>query len=208
MKNKDFNALAKRILPDLPGFVIKSPMVFASPVSHALRGLYFEGSDFDKESFCVWAFFVPLYVPTRHVSFTFGKRLAELGGGTRWKASATNLTTELGAAVKREALPFLSGINSPRAIARAAMSVEGRQNPYVQEALAYSLARAGDIDEAVGALDQLISLLDGKLSWQRDMADRAQVLKDRLVANPSEAQQQLEAWQEESVSNLGLEAFR
>ena len=88
------------------------------------------------------------------------------------------------------------------------MSAEARQNPYVQEALAYSLARAGDIDEAVAALDQLINLLDGKLSWQHDMADRAQVLKDKLVANPSEAQQQLEAWQKESVSNLGLEAFR
>jgi polygalacturonase len=55
-------------------------------VKHALRGLYFEGSSFDGKSFYVWTFVLPLFVPTKHVSFNLGKRLRALGGADRWNA--------------------------------------------------------------------------------------------------------------------------
>ena len=79
---------------------------------------------------------------------------------------------------------------------------------YVQEAIAYALARAGDVAQAAMALDQLVGLLDEKVPWQCEMADRARALKSQMVSNPADVQRQLEAWEAESVHNLGLEVFR
>jgi len=53
VKNTEFAALGKLLLPDLPGFVVKSPMAFAFPVKYVLRALYFEPSAFDRETFYV-----------------------------------------------------------------------------------------------------------------------------------------------------------
>ena len=58
------------------------------------------------------------------------------------------------------------------------------------------------------ALDQLVGLLDEKVPWQCEMADRARALKSQIVSNPADVQRQLAAWEAESVHNLGLEAFR
>jgi hypothetical protein len=83
-------------------------------------------------------------------------------------------------------------------------------DPYVQQAIAYSFARAGDIGKAVTALDQLVGqVLSGNepYPWQREMAERARALKARLLVNPASAQQQLEAWESETAKNLGLEKF-
>ena len=208
MKKKDFAALAKRLLPHLAGFTVKGPMLFIQPVKHTLRGIYFEGSSFDARSFYVWMFFMPLCVPTHHVGFNLGRRVRGVGGGDRWNADAPNLLAELGAALKHEALPFLGGIESLHDVAKAATSLQTSQDPYVQEAIAYALARAGDVEQAAMALDQLVGLLDEKVPWQCEMADRARALKSQIVSNPADVQRQLAAWEAESVHNLGLEAFR
>lgn len=208
MKNKDFAGLAKQLLADLPGFFVKGPMAASQPVKHALRGLYFEGSTFDAKSFYVWTFFLPLFVPAKHVSFNLGKRLREPSGGDRWNADAPNSVAELRAAVKREALPFLSGIESAEDIAKAAATFQKVGDPYGQQTIAYAWARAGDMARATEELERLVRLLDVKIPWQREMAERADVLKTKVLANPAEAQRQLEAWESETSQNLGLEKFR
>ena len=204
MKNKDFAELAKRLLPDLPGFAVKAPLMFIPPVKHTLRGLCFESHSHEAKLFYVWVFFLPLFVPRQHVSFEFGKRI----GADLWNVDAPNLVHELGDALKREALPFLSPIESPRDVARAATSLRLPQNPHVQQAIAYALARAGDVNKAVAALDELVRSLDVKVPWQLEMAERANALKPQLLSDAPSAQKQLEAWEAESVRNLGLEKFR
>lgn len=208
MKNKDFAELAKRLLPDLPGFAIRPPLMFIPPVGHTLRGVCFEGSGFDARSFYVNVFFLPLFVPRKYLSFEFGNRIREAGGGDRWNADAPNLVHELGVALKREALPFLSPIESPRDVAQAATSLRLPQNPHMQQAIAYALARAGDVNKAVAALDELARLLDVKVPWQLEMFERANAFKSQLLSDAPSAQKQLEAWEAESVRNLGLEKFR
>jgi hypothetical protein len=208
MKNKDFAGLAKQLLEDLPGFFVKGPMAASRPVKHALRGLYFEGSSFDAKSFYVWTFFLPLFVPAKHVSFNFGKRLRSPSGGDRWNADAPNLVAELKAAVKREALPFLSGIESAEDIAMVAATFLKAGDPYGQQAIAYAWARAGEGSRAVEELERLVCLLDAKVPWHREMAERAEALKTKLLTNPAEAQRQLETWESETSQNLGLERFR
>jgi hypothetical protein len=207
MKKKDFAALAKRLLPHLVGFTVKGPMLFIQPLKHTLRGIYFEGSSFDARSFYVWMFFMPLCVPTHHIGFNLGRRIRGVGGGDRWNADAPNLLAELGAALKREALPFLGGIASLQDVAKAATALQTSHDPYVQEAIAYALARTGEIEQAAMALDQLIGLLDAKVPWQCEMADRARTLKSQMVSNPADVQRQLEAWEAENIHTLGLEAF-
>jgi hypothetical protein len=204
MKNKDFAELAKRLLPDLPGFAVKAPLMFILPVGHTLRGLCFESHSYEAKLFYVWVFFLPLCVPRKHVSFELGKRI----GGDRWNAEAPDIVRELGVALKREALPFLSAIESPHDVAQAATSMRLPQNPHVQQAIAYTLARAGDVNKAVAALDELTRSLDVKVPWQLEMAERANAFKSQLLSDAPSAQKQLEAWEAESVRNLGLEKFR
>jgi hypothetical protein len=207
MKNKDFAGLAKQLLPDLPDFFVKGPIAASQPVKHVLRGIYFEGSSFDKTSFYVWAFFLPLFIPAKHVSFNLGKRLREPTGGSRWNAESPNLIAELREAVKREALPFLSGIESAGDIANAAIPFQKAGGPIAQEAIAYAWARSGEVTRASEELNRLVRLLDLKIPWQREMAKRVETLKVKL-ANLAEAQRQLEAWESETSQNLGLEKFR
>lgn len=204
MRNKDFAVLARRLLPGLPGFAIKAPLMFILPIGYTLRGLYFESHSYDKKLFYVWVFFLPLFIPRKHVSFEFGKRI----GGDRWNADAPDLIQELGDALKREALPFLSVIKSPWDVAQAAMALRLPQNQHIQQAIAYALARAGEVNTALRALHELIRLLDARVPWQREMAERAETLIGKLAVNPADAQKQLETWEAETVKNLGLDSFR
>jgi hypothetical protein len=110
--------------------------------------------------------------------------------------------------VKREALPFLSGIQSAEDLAKAAATFQKAGDPYGQQTIAYAWARAGDVARATEELDRLVHLLDAKIPWQREMVERAEVLKTKLLTNPAEGQRQLEAWEAETSQNLGLEKFR
>ena len=204
MKNKDFAALAQLLLPELPGFAVKGPLMFIPPVGQTLRGLCFESHSHEEELFYVWVFFLPLFIPRKHVSFEFGKRV----GGDRWNADAPDIVRDLGVALKREALPFLARIESPLDVAEVAKLQQVPQNPHVQQAIAYALARGGDVDEAVVALDELLRMVDVGVLWQKEIAERASTFRSQLLDNVASAQKQLEAWEVESARNLGLEKFR
>ena len=144
-------------------------------------GICFDGS-IDPRKFYVQVFIKPLFVPSQHLSFNIGWRLG--GGSHTWNADTPNLITELSAGLKREALPFLSRVQSPRDVADAASSLHPIKGPVMQQAItyavgdpitqqaiAYALARAGDVKEAGDALGRLISLLHEEVPWQHEMAD-------------------------------------
>ena len=84
MTTKEFVSLEKRLLPELPGFAIKGPLMLIRPVECMLRGISFEGSSFDKTSFYVTMFVMPLCVPTNHLYLNFGSRVRRAEGGDRW----------------------------------------------------------------------------------------------------------------------------
>lgn len=209
MRTKDFVALEKRLLPKLANFTIKGPLLFIVPIGHTLRGFHFEGSSFDKESFYVDAFFMPLYVPSQHVHFTFGRRLRDRGGD-RWSTGDVGFEAVLEAAVQKE-VPFLAGLNTALDVANALKPLGS--NPHCHEAFAYTLAQAGEIRGAVDAIDTLLALVESlkrvnpKLTWELEIAERAQSLKAKLTANPDAASAQLAAWESETIRNLGLETF-
>jgi hypothetical protein len=206
MTTKEFLTLEKNLLPHLPGFALSGRLMFLAPVKNTLRGISFEGSDFDKKSFYVNVFVLPLCVPTKHLYFNFGNRVRHGGGGDRWNTNMPNLIEELGTSLKREALSFLYPIESLKSFAEVAKSFSFK-NPHTPQAVAYALIRVGDFQNARSALAQLLQQLDLKVEWQREMTERAETLKGMLDLNPTDAQRQLETWEVETIKNLGLESF-
>ena len=208
MKSKDFLALAKQLLRNLPGFSLKGPMMVLIPVKSVLRGIYFESSSFDTKSFYVWVFFLPLFVPTTNVRFNLGKRIRVSSGGDRWSTDMSNLTENLALAIEKEALPFLHDIESTLDIVKVLEKTQTPNDPYVRQAIAYSWAKAEDRSKAIGELDRLEQLLDVKVEWQRVMHESAKGLKAKLMENEMIVRNQLEFWESESFKNLGLEKLK
>lgn len=206
MKTKEIAAIGKQLLAELPGFALKGQMLFVRPVGHTLRGIFFDRS-INPRGFYVQVFIQPLFVPAGHINFNVGWRLG--GGSHIWNADTPNLISELDTALKREALPFLSRIQSPLDAASAAASLDKLGDPYVQQTIAYAFARAGEVQRAAIALSELARMLDVKEqhSWQQEMTQRADALRVELQDNPTAAQRRLESWQTETTRMLGLARF-
>jgi hypothetical protein len=204
MTKKEFEKIGKAVLPELPGFAVKGQLLFAQPVGHTLRGFFFARSIGSRE-FYVQVFVQPLFVPAKHIGFNFGWRLG--GGSHFWHADAAGLINELNMGIKREALPFLSLIKSPLDVAEAGAALQRSADPIVQQAIAYSFARGGEVGQACKTLDQFVRLVRPTGFWLEEI-DRAEALKTQLLTKPASAQGQLEIWENESAANLGLEEFR
>jgi len=147
--------------------------------------------------------FLPLCIPRKYLSMEFGKSLK----GTGWRWDDPDLESKLVAVMQNE-VPFLRSLRTLHDVLEAVRSVKRTfKDPYKYEAIAYMLIRTGKATEGIGALDELLNLLDPAIQWQSEMADRARALRSLLVRDPPDAQKQLEAWETESVRNLGLEDF-
>jgi len=203
---KEFIALEKALLPDLPGFAIKGPLMLIPPARQLLRGIHFDGSSFDKTSFYANALIMPLCVPTNHLSLLFARPIRQSSGADRWSIKEPNVIAEISAELKRQAVPFLARAKSLVYFVDVAKEFAG--NPHTPKAIGFALARAGQFDQAIEVLGQLLGQVDLNIGWQSDIAVQAGALRAKLIANPIDAQQQLERWETETVHKLGLDAFR
>lgn len=221
MKKKEFEAIGKRLLPDLPGFAVKGDLLLLRPLGHTLRGICFNRS-IDPRSFYMEIFLQPLFVPFPCIAFSIGWRLRRASGRSdSWSADDPHLIEELRVGLTREAVPFLSRIQTPQDVADAACTVSrfggtvkqgvmahASNNARDQEIIAYALARAGEVARACDVLDRLVTTSTAGVPWKCELVDRAAALKSQLLNDPAAAQRQLDAWEAETVRNLGLEEFR
>ena len=203
MTTKEFVLIEQRLLPSFPGFSINKKLMFICPITDILRGFHFEPSAFSKKAFYVDVFFMPLYVPAKQIHFTFGHRV---GVGKCWNADLPGLGTELQAEMKSE-LPMLLNLGTPKNIVRALESFANRKNPHSIEAFAYALIRAKEFTEAAKAIATLLNVIDTRITWQREIGARTQLIKERLATDPRDACKQLNAWQSETTTNLGVDRF-
>lgn len=203
MKNTKILALGKKLLPHLPGYSLKVPMLYATPLNHVLRGFCFEGSGIDSSVFYLWVFYLPLYIPANHVSFNFGKRLGEVGG-TRWNLNEPGLEKELFATIQNNGLPFLAGVKEPIEVVMNIQKLCNPLGPNELEAIAFSYAMVGDVSAAKWNLTCLIKTLDKSIPWQAEMFDRSTQFSQTLASDPEKAKKQLLNWEHETVINLGL----
>lgn len=205
MKKKQFESLWKGLLPDLPGFTCKGKLLYAEPVEHLLQGFCGDDSSFDPTIFTVWAFALPLYVPTEYVYFHPGNRLSDERGREKWwNIQEPDLADKVLSSIKQEGLPFLDRIREPIQVATYMQQSPGNALPRSLEIIAYSLAMAGDFAGAEQTLDRLMNAIDTKILWQVEVLDRAKLLAGKLNNDPQEAKQQLLEWEQLSVKNLGL----
>jgi hypothetical protein len=205
MRQREFQALAKQLLPDLPGWRLKGPLLLWPPVDHTLRAVCFEPSGFDRDSFYLWVFILPLCMRHEHLMFNMGHRL-----GFSWERDDPNLLMNLLVALRNDAIPFLDGLDTPRDVVEA---IKHRwlesEDPHVYQAVAYMLALYGDRTEALAAMDDLLRRLDTgyQRPWKTDMANEARMLKAKLLEDPDGARRMLAEWEAESRRNLKLEEF-
>jgi hypothetical protein len=207
MKNKDIRALAKLLLPSLTGFAVKAPMMFIAPIGHTLRGVYFESDRYESSAFFLWTFVQPMFVPAQNINFDIGNRI-ELPKQGSWDYNAPDLLENLLAALKFQALPFLTSIVTPLDFANEVYRRPYARNLNLQEAMAYAYARVGEGKRAVPILNELILELDRSVPWQVEMHARAIGFSSLLLNDPAGAQRQLDEWESETFSNLNLVKFR
>jgi hypothetical protein len=207
MKKKQFIAIEKQLLPSFPGFTIKESTMLLTPQGEILRGIDFDPSGFDKKEFYVHVFVLPLYVPAKDLYFNYGKRIKRPDGRERWDSDEPDLVPWLTASLQRQAIPYLSSTKSVVEFIELAKSLPSG-NPHTSLAIAFSLARANRVAEAIEALNQFPSQLDLNVGWQVELGKQAKTLRSKLVESPAEAQRQLAAWEIETVRNLGLETFQ
>lgn len=205
MKKKHFESLCKKLLPALPGFACKGWLLHADPVGHVLRGFCCDDSGFDPGKFAVTVFFLPLYVPTKHLHFNMGHRLKDANGcDIWWNLNDPQLHFELLSYIQRDGLPYLNGVQEPFQVTTAIQQL-GATDPYRLEAIAYSLVMADDFHTARQTLDRLEKTLDKSIPWQAEMSDRATHLDQKLLGNdPKGAKQQLAEWEQATRKSLGL----
>lgn len=208
MTTKEFVVIEKRLLPDFPGFAVKGALMFIQPVGDTLRGFHWEPSAFSKKDFYVNMFFLPLYVPTKHLHFTFGHRV---GRNKRWTAESTELQDALSSEMQKE-VPFLRSLKTAKDVANALEPLTkpneaGYVNPHSYEALAYTLVRTGETTAAGYLIDTLLKRANLAVNWEREIASRAQLMKNNLLEEPEKAQELLAAWESETIRNLGLETL-
>jgi hypothetical protein len=205
---KEFVAIEKRLLPDFPGFAVKGALMFIQPLGNTLRGFHWEASAFSRKDFYVSVFFLPLYVPTKHFHFTFGRRV---GQNKRWTAESAALEGALSSEMQKD-VPFLSSLKTAKDVAKALEPLTkpneaGYVNPHCYEALAYARVRAGETTAAEDVIDTLLTKADLTVDWESEIASRAQLIRGKLLEKPEKARELLAAWESETIRNLRLETL-
>ncbi len=192
MTKKELNGIIEKLPPNFPDFSSKGQLLFSQPVDGVLRGIFFDTAS-NPRKFYVHVFIQLLFIPASHFGFNTGFRI-----GGSWDADTPNLIPELEDKIKKEAMPFLQTKN----ISETIKSVRNDKDLYTQQAIAYLAVYQRD-SGAESELDKLISLFDLKIDWQKDMFDRACLLKSDL-ANPEKMRLQFLLWEKETLKNLGI----
>lgn len=210
MTARRIQSLARRfLLPHLSQYDVSNGILIRRPLRHLIAGYCFESSGFDADSFYLWAFVQPLYVPSDHISFTFGRRLSH-GSSDGWSLSG-NDTQDMRAvweAIRAQGTDYLACLGTPRDIAeRGQMIRAAPDDPHVLEARAYSYALIGCLgqarDLALQAQDVWRRLSHGT-PWAVELVQRITVFLERLSVGSSSVSQLLEEWSDGTARNLRL----
>lgn len=208
----------QHILSSLPSFKVKrSTLLYETPIEMILRAFYFQTSYLDKESFTVWAFAQPLYVPSDHIVLNIGGRL-----GWLWRNRDIWWTIQLGDVeseyrtmqdllgwIQKVGLPFLESIKTPADIIQWIRKQSGNpSDEHYQEIIAYSYVLLGNYREASHTISRLLPNLyrhSGDYPWMLEIACRVERMKELLDHSPDDAIHQLRTWRDWTLKQLRLE---
>jgi hypothetical protein len=174
-----------------------------------LRGFFFEDSSFSQNTLYVWVFVQPLYVPSTNVHFTFGRRLTNKAAGASyesWEITDSNLEEQARLILREilaEGLPYLAHLSTPDQLATNLESATGlRDNVFVREAIAYSLAWIGHYKSALRVLHKLAAPVRDRESTQ--ISTRAEELVAAINASPVSTAKLMNSWTKFTLAHLSL----
>jgi hypothetical protein len=207
MKKIDFIKIGKQFLDLLPNYTINGDLIFTLTEHRVLRGFCFEGSAFNKETFFVNFFIMPLALPTQTLYFNCGNRLRDCQGADAWSTNQKDLIEELRNAVKNQAIPWFSTFDSPReTIFFIKKWVSESKNFRTWETGAALLASYADIEGALAFIDRCLEVCDLSILWHRDIAEQLKELKKACLDNPLALETLLDYWTKETLITLKLTA--
>jgi len=210
MKPKEFTRIKNALLPHLPGFVADRKKLFITPVDDFLLGVHFQSSFYDSNSFYLWVFVLPLFVPHDSFGVTHGKRLRNRSPSEVWRDDDANAIMDLLDTIQSEAMPFLDRLSSLEGFVNYHIERDIRRaNSHELEAFAYTLIKSGDYSYALESVGELKRRLEGStVPWVVEQRGRAQLMEEKLLQNPEAALAQLEEWKKWTIGKLKLEKFR
>jgi tetratricopeptide (TPR) repeat protein len=193
--------LQQSLLPELSGFIARGDIMYMTPAVELLRGINFSGSGFSKQNFYVSTFIMPLCVPTKHLTLSFGGSLRIIGQLDSWSADRTHLKEELAEAIGTQAKPFLDSVASLDEFVERIEPISA--NPRNLEARGYALARLGRSDEAIETLRSLLQI-NPTYQWEIDLAREASSLLTALEHDPNRAKEITLNIEQQTRRNLKL----
>jgi hypothetical protein len=217
MKATELERLTRQyLIPRLPGYLAKGPLVYHGSTEHLLRGFYFERSSHGDRGFFVWVFVQPLYIPSDHLAFSFGDRLPHLAEGADrfWQireGGEAEVMDDILRLAEDAGLAFLNRFPTVESLPDGLVrSFPGSLGSRALEAIAYAHVLSDSPEKAMTALRRLkdqVSEASQKLPkrvWLHEIGERAQKVEDALGRSSEAAKAVLNEWSEETRKALGI----
>ncbi|MEJ2578593.1 MAG: hypothetical protein P8Z68_05780 [Kineosporiaceae bacterium] len=136
-----------QVLPRLPGMALSGAVLHLPDTTWMLRGVAMVPAR-SQDSFWLWAFIQPLYVPADRLNFRYGQRLGRMSDRrlTGWPARFDRaLGTEIARSVRTQGLPGLAAVRDPGDLLSLVRAQDGAATDLDHwEAAVYSAILAGD----------------------------------------------------------------
>ena len=190
----------------LGGCVAVKHCIYVTPCRHTVAGLWLEWSPLGGYLYYINYFVIPMCVPTTYVYSLFGGR----DSGSIDTDSASDAADAAVAAVcdvyRGAAMAYWSKHNSPHGVL-ANCDDRGRQrNPQVLRAAMYMELLCGRCDRAEMWLARVRSVCDHSIEWNVEVLTEMERLQERARRSKAEALNQLQQWEQETATALGIAA--
>ena len=217
MTEARFQALIYRhLLPHMPGFAAKGGLLFVRPLEYVLRGYGFQGSNFDKDRFCVGAFAEPLFIPGGNVAVEGWGRLGSIRGkADKWwtltKDNEQQVMADVLRLMKREGPTIIDKFKTLDDFVKNAITRKTNPySPYPPEMVAYGAVLLGKRRLAEKMFDKVEWTLrdeSQRRSYEEEILKRARNVRNTFRRDSQEAVAILRRWREETAAKLKLTKF-
>lgn len=89
---------------------------------------------------------------------------------------------------------FFGGFDHPDKVAKELVKTGHSQDPYLAEALAFTLARRGKTREALETIGRLQGMLDSKNFWHHNLSAKVKRLEIVLVEDTTNLKKTMDSW--------------
>jgi hypothetical protein len=211
MKQAIWKQFATRhLLPALGGGKLAAKLAVVQGSDWLLRAIAVESSSFSADRFTLQAFVLPMYVPTRHLYYTYGGRIGSLSGRSEvwWDVKTDGWQEQASRQAAFEAEPFFASTSDPDQLVdyiRVRLADLAARDPRVQEVIAYSLLLSDQTAEASSELERALTTVRAlNVKWALDVSGRIAIVKQSIREGPASVRDLFTRWREENERTLNL----